>query len=213
LIFNVYFFALKINSSNNSKFLILFSFFYGLKTNKNYMTFLEIAKTRYSCRRYKPDPIEEEKLLTIIEAIRVAPSAVNYQPWHFIIIRLPDNKEKVMASYHREWAKSAPVLIVACGDKHKSWKRSDGKDHLDIDLAIAIDHLTLQAAELGLATCWICNFNPKILKQNLQLPENFEPVAIIPLGYPEDECDINRHDTKRKPHYEFIHWESFETFI
>jgi nitroreductase len=176
------------------------------------MDFIEIAKNRFSCRNYKSDPIEEDKLLTVIDAIRVAPSAVNYQPWHFIIARLPESKGKIMEAYHRTWLQSAPIIIVACGDRNQSWKRSDGKDFLDIDLAIAIDHLTLQATELGLATCWICNFNATILKSNLNLPDNLEPIAIIPIGYPNETTDPNRHDNKRKPYHEFIHWENLDGF-
>lgn len=176
------------------------------------MNFLDIAKNRFSCRNYKPDPIEEDKLLKVINAIQVAPSAVNYQPWHFIIIRLPENKAKVFEAYHRTWFQTAPIVIVACGDRNQSWKRSDGKDHLDIDLAIAIDHLMLQATELGLATCWICNFNTTLLRSNLDLPENLEPVALIPIGYPNEVNDPNRHESKRKPYYEFIHWESLDGF-
>jgi nitroreductase len=186
-----------------------YTFTFGL--NDVDMEFIDIAKKRFSCRNYKNGAIEEEKLLTIIDAIRVAPSAVNYQPWHFIIARLPESKRKILEAYHRTWLQTAPVIIVACGDRNQSWKRSDGKDYLDVDLAIAIDHLTLQATELGLATCWICNFNPAILTTNLNLPENLEPIAIIPVGYPNELTDSNRHDTKRKPYHEFIHWENLES--
>lgn len=173
------------------------------------MDLITIAKERYSCRNYLSRPIEEDKLLKVLEAARVAPSAVNYQPWHFIVVRLPENKSLVSEAYHRQWMNSAPVFIVICGDHNKSWKRSDGKDHLDIDLAIAIDHLMLQATELGLATCWICNFNPEILRNNLSLPLHIEPVAIVPLGYPADRADSSRHNTKRKPLHEIVHWENF----
>lgn len=174
------------------------------------MDFLTIAKHRYSCRNYQSRTIEEEKLLKVLEAARVAPSAVNYQPWHFIVVRLPENKAKVSESYHRQWLQTAPVIIVVCGNHQNAWIRSDGKNYLDTDIGITIDHLTLQATELGLATCWICNFNKEKLKQNLTLPDHIEPIAIIPLGYPADECDANRHDTKRKPLHEIVHWENFE---
>jgi nitroreductase len=173
------------------------------------MDFLDIAKGRYSCRNYKPIQVEEDKLLKVLEAARVAPSAVNFQPWHFIVIKSSENLAKVGEAYHREWLKTAPMVIIACGDHLKSWKRSDQKDFLDIDLSIAIDHMTLQATELGLATCWICNFNPAKLKQNLNLPENIEPIAIIPLGYPNDTSDPDRHNAKRMPMNDIVHWEKF----
>lgn len=171
------------------------------------MDFLELAKSRYSCRNYKSVPVENEKLLKVLEAARVAPSAVNFQPWHFYVIQNSENKEKIAQAYHREWMKNAPVIIVACGNKPISWKRSDGKDYLDIDMSIAIDHITLAATSLGLATCWICNFSAGKAKNILSLPEFVEPIAIIPLGYPADEVDINRHQTKRKPLSEIVTWE------
>lgn len=173
------------------------------------MNFIDIAKARFSARNYKPAKIEEDTLFLVLEAFRIAPSAVNFQPWHLIIVSSNENKEKIYSAYPREWLKTAPILLVVCGDHSVSWKRSDGKDHLDIDLAIAIDHLTLQATALGLGTCWVCNFNALLLKQSLELPENIEPVAIIPLGYPMDEADPNRHTTKRKSLEEFVHRETF----
>jgi len=175
------------------------------------MKLIDIAKTRYSCRSYKPDEVEDDKLMQVLTAIRVAPSAVNFQPWHFIVIKNSENKAKVYESYQRDWLKTAPLIIIACGDHLKSWKRSDGKEHLDIDISIAVDHLMLQATELGLATCWICNFNSNVLKHNLNLPENIEPVVIIPLGYPNDKSDPDRHDVKRKSLKEIVHWENFNS--
>lgn len=171
------------------------------------MDFLDLAKKRYSCRSFKPDAVEEEKLMKVLEAARVAPSAVNYQPWQFYVIRKPENKAKIAEAYHREWMQGAPVLIVACGDKQVSWKRADGKEYVDTDLSVAIDHLTLQASELDLATCWICNFQAKKLSEIMSLPSHIEPIAIIPLGYPEKEADVERHNTKRKSIQDIVKWE------
>ena len=173
------------------------------------MKFLDLAKSRYSCRTFKSDEVEDKKLNLVLEAARIAPSAVNFQPWHFIIIKAPENKVKVYESYHRDWLRSAPIIIIVCGDHSVSWKRNDGKDHLDLDISIAIDHLMLQAVELGLGTCWICNFNAKLLTNNFNLPGNIEPVAIIPICYPNDSCDPNRHDFKRKSLTEIVHTENY----
>lgn len=173
------------------------------------MSFYQLAKRRFSCRKYKPAMVEESLINQLFESVRVAPSAVNYQPWHFIVVRSTENKQKVVESYPREWFKSAPVYIIACGDHSKSWKRADGKDHLDIDLAIAIDHLTLQATEMGLASCWVCNFNKEVLKSAFYLPENIEPIAIIPIGYPEETEDPDLHLIKRKPIGQIVSYEKF----
>lgn len=163
------------------------------------MRFIEIARNRYSCRSYDHRPVEDEKLELILEAGRIAPSAVNFQPWKFYVFRDPGRLGMLHGVYHREWFRNAPCVIVICGDHEASWKRRDGKDHCDIDVAIATDHMTLQATELGLATCWICNFDPAKTRELLDLPGHLEPVVIIPLGYPLDRVDPERHHEKRKP--------------
>jgi nitroreductase len=169
--------------------------------------FLELAKKRFSSRKYLQKPVEEEKLMQILEAARIAPSAANKQPWIFYVIRNEDKRILISEAYHRDWLKSAPVILVACADHKSGWIRSDNKDHCDIDLAIAIDHMTLQAAELGLGTCWICNFDPKKCRQILQLNDYIEPIAILPIAYPADSTDVNRHNISRKKMSEILRWE------
>ncbi|NLY88194.1 MAG: nitroreductase [Firmicutes bacterium] len=167
------------------------------------MSFLELTKKRYSVRKYKDKPVEKEKILQVLEAARNAPSACNYQPWHFIVLNDEIIKTKVAETYPKDWFKKAPVVIVACGDHSVSWKRADGKDHCDVDLAIAIDHMTLAAADLGLGTCWICAFDAKSCHEILELPENLEVIALLPLGYPDDETIP---DKKRKSLDEIVTW-------
>lgn len=173
------------------------------------MNFEVIAKQRFSCRNFKKEEINDPLISKMLEAFRVAPSAVNFQPWHLIVIKSDEQKEKIYATYPREWLKSAPLVILACGDHSISWKRSDGKDYLDVDVSIAIDHLMLQATELGLGTCWVCNFNQTLLKANFNLPQHIEPIAIIPIGFPAETGDPNRYNSKRKSLKDFVHWERF----
>ena len=171
------------------------------------MKFLELAKKRYSVRSYKPDKVKQVDLDYILEAGRVAPSAVNYQPWKFLVIQEENNLEEVYGLYHREWFRQAPLVIVLIADHAQSWRRADGKDHADIDLAIAADHMTLAAAERGLGTCWICNFDKEKTIQHFNLPHHLEPVIILPVGYPAMEGDNQRHNTKRKPGEEIFFFE------
>ena len=173
------------------------------------MSFLDLAKKRYSVRKYKKIPVEEEKLEQILEAGRVAPSAVNYQPLYFVVIKDETLLKDIATTYQRAWILQAPVIIVVCGDHNRSWRRPDGKDHLDIDAAIAIDHMTLAAADIGLGTCWVCMFDSMLCHKILELPSNIETIALIPLGYPADEVDINRHKTKRKSIEEMVHRDGF----
>lgn len=174
------------------------------------MGFIDLAKLRYSSRSYKNKAVEKEKLDKILEAARIAPSAANRQAWHFIVIENKDTLKELWTTYKRDWLHSAPIIIVCCGDHNSVWIRSfDNKDHLDVDLSIAIDHMTLQAAELDLATCWICHFDVEKTKHIFNLPENIEPIALLPVGYPADIVDINRHDTKRKAIDEIVHFEKW----
>ncbi len=176
------------------------------------MTFLELAKRRFSVRSFKTDPVKDEDIQYILEAGRVAPSANNFQPWQFIVVSGESKNEQVNALYHREWFDDAPVVIIVVADHGKSWHRSsDGKDHADIDAAIAADHITLAATERGLGTCWVCNFDVDKTKEYFGLPDNLEPVAFLPLGYPAVEVNVERHITKRKPLEDIVvYWEKIK---
>ena len=173
------------------------------------MSFLALAKKRYSVRNFQNKPVEDEKLSEVLEAGRIAPSAVNFQPLYFIVVRDESMRKKIASTYHKEWILQAPVIIVICGDHSKAWRRPDGKDHCDIDAAIAIDHMALAAADQGLGTCWVCMFNAMQCHKILNLPASMETIALLPLGYPAVEADINRHTEKRKKLEEMVHWDGF----
>ncbi|HTN68212.1 MAG TPA: nitroreductase family protein [Dysgonamonadaceae bacterium] len=162
---------------------------------------------RKSVRFYSEKAIDNNTIITLLEAARLAPSAVNYQPWRFFVCTSDDIKEKIAESYPRKWFEAAPLYIVACADKSQSWKRSsDNKDHGNIDVAIAITHLILKATEVGLGTCWVCNFDVQILKDALNLDKALEPVAIIPIGHPEKDSKKSEQIKKRKTIGEFTEW-------
>ena len=167
------------------------------------MSFTNLIASRYSVRSYTDKKVEKELILDLLEAARLAPSAVNYQPWHFIVITDEQDLASVHEIYHRAWFREAPVCIVACADHSQSWKRkSDGKDFADVDLAIAIDHLILKATELNLGTCWICNFDVEMTRQKLALPGHIEPIALIPVGY----TNAIAPEKKRKALSEIVQW-------
>ena len=150
--------------------------------------FLELVKARYSSRAYSDRKVEPEKVEYLLECARLAPSAVNLQPWHFIVVEGADMRSKLAECYKREWLREAPLYIVVCADKAQSWKRrKDGHDHADIDAAIAIEHICLAATEQGLGSCWVCNFDAELCSQVLNLEGELYPVAIIPIGYATDE--------------------------
>jgi len=171
--------------------------------------FLDLARKRFSVRSYEKRHVEREKLLQVIEAARISPSACNFQPRHFIIFNDEEAKKNLCTVYSGKWLQEAPAIIVVCGDHSKSWKRADGKDHCDIDTAIAIDHMTLAAADLGLGTCWICAFDAKKCHKLLDLPPELEVIALLPIGYPAVTADINRFDERRRSIDEILDWNTY----
>lgn len=151
-----------------------------------YSSLMQVMAERFSCRNYDTSRLPGRDLLdAVLDAARIAPSACNRQPWRFMIVE-GDEAHQVMArAYEREWIKTAPAFIIALGDHDTAWHRPyDGKDHTDVDISIAIEHLCLAAASVGLGTCWVCNFNPDVIRKAYSLPEHLEPIAIIPIGYP-----------------------------
>ena len=159
------------------------------------MTFLDLIKQRYSCRSYQNKRVEQEKLDYVMECVRLAPSAVNKQPWVFRIVENEDDKSKLHTCYSREWFQTAPMYIICSILHDEEWVRSDGKHHGDIDIAIAAEHLCLAATEQGLATCWVCNFDAAKCKQLFSIADNEEPAVLIPIGYAADEAREKKRKT------------------
>jgi len=151
------------------------------------MDLWEAIRTRRSIRAYKPDPVPRALAEKVLEAARLAPSAANRQPWHFLVVTDAARRAALKEAYAKEWFYTAPVIVVACARPGAAWKRSDGVNYAAIDVAIAFDHLTLAAWAEGLGTCWIGAFKPAELKRALALPADLEPVAMTPLGYPAEE--------------------------
>ncbi len=171
------------------------------------MSFIDLITARYSVRSYLEKEVEKEKILQVLEAGRLAPSAVNFQPVHFIVVTEEEQKQKIYEVYKRDWIMEAPVIIIICGDHQVSWKRKDGKDHSDIDVAIVVDHMTLAASDLGLGTCWVCAFDAARCHELFELPENLETSVLLPLGYPNGE----RPDgIRRKSLEELVSWNTYQ---
>lgn len=167
------------------------------------MDFLELAKKRFSVRKYESKKVEEEKIIRILESGRVAPTAANKQPQRFIIVTEEEglNKLKKAANIY-----GAPLVIIVCSEHNATWKRPfDKKDFADIDASIVTDHMMLQATELGLGSVWIGYFDPKVIKKEFNIPESIEPINILAIGYNLGEtASPDRHNKLRKPLSELI---------
>ena len=159
------------------------------------MDVFEAVRTRRSIRKYQDTPVETEKLVKILEAARLSPSANNNQPWHFIAVTDETARKKLLPAYTSEWFVNAPLIIVACATPSKSWFRQDGEDYWKVDVAIAMQTMVLVAHELGLGTCWIAAFKENKVKEALGIPEEVRVVAMTPVGYPAEQKEPV---TKRK---------------
>ena len=152
------------------------------------MNFLELCEKRYSVRKYSAEAVSDDDLRYVLECARMAQSAVNFQPWKFVVVRSEAAKADIRRCYDREWFASAPLYIVALRDVKSNWVlSSDGKPHGDIDVAIAVEHICLAAAERGLGTCWVANYDTVLLNQ-LFGDANHEAVAIVPMGHIAADC-------------------------
>ena len=172
------------------------------------MNFFELARTRYSVRNYTAQKVEDDKLVRILEAGRVAPTAANRQPQRLLVVKSEEGLQK-LAKAARIF--NPPLAIIVCADHNAVWVRSyDRKSATDIDASIVTDHMMLQATELGLGTLWICAFNPQIVREEFKLPDHLEPINILIIGYACGEAKSpDRHATERKPLEETVHYESF----
>ncbi|NYB51873.1 MAG: nitroreductase family protein [Methanobacteriaceae archaeon] len=151
------------------------------------MEFQDLIKKRYSVRGYQSKEVEKEKLEKVLNAARLAPTAVNKQPFRLIVVKTKGKEDELKKIYPAEWFAQAPVVICACAVKSESWTRRDGRNYVDVDTTIAMDHLILAATELGLGTCWIAAFDAEAARKVLKVPDNMEPLLFTPLGYPDAE--------------------------
>lgn len=169
------------------------------------MEFDELIRNRYSVRAYKSDPIDDEMLVKILEAGRLAPTAANLQPIQVIIIHTQDRESELKQIYSRDWFTRAPLILFVCGIPSQAWIRRDGASYLLVDAAIVMDHMILEATNLGLGTCWIAAFDAVAARKVLALPEGVEPLICSPLGFPDDQIGIK----ERKSIQELVRYEKW----
>ena len=171
-------------------------------------SFLDLAKSRYSVRKYEDREVEAEKLAAILEAGRVAPTAANQQPCIFLVLNNEESIEKLCKACRPH---GAPLAIVVCAEKTTAWVRPFDKANMgEIDSTIATDHMMLCAQDLGLSSCWITYFDPKIVRKEFNIPDNVVPVNILAIGYGADELQSpDRHTQTRKPLDSMVKYSSF----
>ena len=156
------------------------------------MDVVDAIKTRKSVREYLNKPVEDEKLKIVLEAGRLAPSASNRQEWRFVVVHDPQKRRRLAeAASGQSFVGQAPVVIVACAETDGHVMRC-GQLCYPIDVAIALDHMSLAATELGLGTCWIGSFDEQQVKEILGIPKEIRVVELMPLGYPSDPSLVRK---------------------
>ena len=150
------------------------------------MEIMQAIRSRRSIRNYQDRPIEQEKLARVLEAGRLAPSARNLQDWRFIVVNDKEKRQKLSdAARGQVFVAQAPVVIAACGTQTE-YIMTCGQYCYPIDVAIAIDHMSLMATAEGLGTCWIGAFYEDKVKEILGIPEKIRVVVMLTLGYPAE---------------------------
>ena len=164
------------------------------------MNILQAITQRRSVRAYSAAPIPAEVMQRMRQALRYAPSACNIQPWHFILVEDERLRPAVAAAANgQHWMAQAPVTVVACGLPDQAYQHMGGHGNsTDVDVAIALDHLTLAAVAEGLGTCWIGAFDEEKVKGLLGVPANVKVVAMTPLGYPASPDLLRPIDEQRR---------------
>jgi len=152
------------------------------------MDIYEVIRKRRSVRKYRPEPVPDDVLNRILDAGRIAPSAKNLQPWHFVIVKDPAVKKDLAAACRNQlWMADAAVIICGCADEKNCYAKLGSLGFsFQVDLAIGLDHMILAATAEGLGTCWIAAYDEERVKKVLGIPDTLRVVCLTPIGYPAE---------------------------
>jgi len=176
------------------------------------METLEAIKKRHSIREYNLNKkVEQEKLNKILEAAISAPSGMNRQPWHFLVVQTEKNRKKVLEAnlLVNKWMNTAPVIIIALADSKAFYGRESEKTYL-FDVGLAVENLLIAATDLGLGTCVTIGFDEKKLREGLKISDRYIPIVVIALGYEAENKIIEplikgiTHSINKKKNFEEV---------
>lgn len=172
------------------------------------MRYSELVERRYSVRKYDPSPVEPEKLAAILEAGRLAPTAVNYQPQRILVVQGED-MEKMKGCTPCLYGQ--PMALVVCYDKRESWKNRSGREIGDVDASIVMTQMMYQAEELGIGSLIVGIFKEALLRERFAIPDELEIVCLLMLGYAaEGSVPDPEFHTTRKPLEKTVFYGSFK---
>ena len=170
------------------------------------MEVFEAIEKRKSVRAYDSRPVPDDVLMKVLETGRIAPSASNKQPWHFIVVKDPERRKALSDGKWAKFLTESPVVIVGCGNKDESpeW-------HV-IDVTIAMQQMIIAATAEGLGTCWIGSFYEDRVRKALKVPEELKIVAMLAVGYTKEKMDLTAkvvRSRNRKKMDEILSYEEF----
>jgi nitroreductase len=148
------------------------------------MDVFQAIQARRSIRAYLDKPVPQEKIEHVLEAARLAPSARNSEPWHFITVTDSEKRKALSKGLYAKFVAEAPLVIVACGNKKVS------SDWYTVDTAFAVENMILTAVAEGLGTCCVGSFNEKEVAALLKVPDDYEVLLIVTIGYPKEKFDL-----------------------
>ena len=167
------------------------------------MDFLQLAADRYSVRSFTGEPVAADALAKILRAGALAPTACNNQPQRILVINDDASREKLYRCTKSHF--HAPTALLVCYDRARCWTREyDGKTSGDIDASIVATHMMLEAASLGVGSTWVMHFIPEAVREEFALPDNFEPTALLVMGYPAPDAKPYPGHAQCRPDGEMI---------
>lgn len=170
--------------------------------------FLKLASSRYSVRKFQPQPLREEDLKKILAAGHLAPTACNRQPQRILVVNTPEGIAKLRRCTECHFG--APAALLVCYDRDDCWRRKyDGKTSGEADAAIVATHMMLEAASLGVGTTWVMHFIPEAMREEFGIPEHIEPVALLVMGYPAKEARPSQSHAECRPEQELVFYQEF----
>lgn len=172
------------------------------------MDFLKLAAERYSVRKFKDIPVEQESIDKILKAGHIAPTGCNYQPQRILVINNEEALTKLKDCTRCHF--DAPCAMLVCYNKEECWTRPyDGNQSGIVDASIVTTHMMLEAWELGVGSTWVMHFNPFKMREAFEIPENIKPVALLVIGYPADDAQPNERHTQFRPLEETVSYNEF----
>ena len=172
------------------------------------MEFEKLICEKYSVRKFLPEHIPQNIIEKILDAAHKAPTGCNYQPQRILVLNSDESIEKLKNCTRCHF--NAPTAMLVCNNKEESWKRPyDGALSSPVDAAIVATHMILSAHDNGVGCCWVMHFNPTVMRETFNIPENIEPTALLVMGYPSPDAKPLDLHSKFRPMEEVVFYDSF----